>query len=226
LVASKNPQPTNDNIVTVRNATFNSANGVYTFCDELDGSVGGFTRIGHYKGDATEFHITRWLDESTGGYVWSIARLITSDNTYFDHYTTQGSSEQSVPPSGAVWKCVHSKCIKCASPIVTVSRGDKQAVLKNDTPKSSDILPGKIFIGNLPVDLTDEQLMEIVSVYGRVKQMNQGRDAGATLTKGFAFCEYVDPSAAQAAIRGLNGFHMGAKVFTARAVTAVSSKRG
>ena len=78
--------------------------------------------------------------------------------------------------------------------------------------------PGKIFIGGLPYNLQDEQIMELLSAFGPIKQFHQViayfnaynslhaytyihtyqvRDPGSVTSKGYAFCEYVDPAVAE-----------------------------
>lgn len=77
--------------------------------------------------------------------------------------------------------------------------------------------PGKVFIGGLPYNLQDEQVMELLGAFGPIKAFHQVRDPGSVTSKGYGFCEYVDQSHAIAAIEGLNGMPLGEKVLSVRA---------
>lgn len=82
--------------------------------------------------------------------------------------------------------------------------------------------PGKIFIGGLPYNLTDEQVMELLAAFGPIKQFHQVRDPGSITSKGYGFCEYVDPRNAEDAIAGLNGMQLGEKTLSVRIAVATS----
>jgi len=66
----------------------------------------------------------------------------------------------------------------------------------------------KIYLGNIPRDLTEEQVQQFVGTFGRLKYFNLVRDKGQPLSKGYAFFEYVTPSDAHVAIAGLNGLDL------------------
>ena len=57
----------------------------------------------------------------------------------------------------------------------------------------------KLYVGNLPYSITKEQLQELFSNHGEVKQVNivEGR--------GFGFVEMSNPSGAEKAKEALNG---------------------
>jgi len=63
----------------------------------------------------------------------------------------------------------------------------------------------KIYVGNLSKQVTDEQLNELALPYGAVVSANVAMDKAKGESRGFGFVEFSDPSAATAAIRGLNG---------------------
>jgi len=71
--------------------------------------------------------------------------------------------------------------------------------------------PFKIFIGGLPNYLNDDQVKELLMSFGPLKAFNLVKDAATGLSKGYAFCEYVDPGVTDAAIQGLNGMQLGDK---------------
>ncbi|EGG12041.1 uncharacterized protein MELLADRAFT_41759 [Melampsora larici-populina 98AG31] len=80
-------------------------------------------------------------------------------------------------------------------------------VVSTNVPDS----PNKIFIGGLPSYLTDDQVMELLKSFGELKSFNLVKDtsSGGQVSKGFAFCEYVDSDLTDIACQGLNGMELG-----------------
>lgn len=76
----------------------------------------------------------------------------------------------------------------------------------------------KLFIGNLPWSVTEDQLRDLASQYGELKA-----DGGVAIItdrmsgrpKGFAFIEFTTPEAAAAAVEGLNGFELEGRALVA-----------
>lgn len=71
--------------------------------------------------------------------------------------------------------------------------------------------PFKIFIGQLPAHLTEEQIMQLLASFGPLRAFNLVKDNATGKSKGYAFCEYADRSVTDAAIEGLNGTKIGDK---------------
>lgn len=90
--------------------------------------------------------------------------------------------------------------------------------------------PHKIFIGGLPNYLNEDQVKELLMSFGQLRAFNLVKDSATGLSKGYAFCEYVDVSltdqggacrrctegggwcgAGSQAIHGLNGMQLGDK---------------
>ena len=69
--------------------------------------------------------------------------------------------------------------------------------------------PNKIFVGGLPTYLNDEQVMELLKAFGELRAFNLVREQNNGPSKGFAFCEYVDPSVTELACQGLNDMELG-----------------
>ncbi|TKA54479.1 hypothetical protein B0A53_03172 [Rhodotorula sp. CCFEE 5036] len=67
----------------------------------------------------------------------------------------------------------------------------------------------KIFVGGLPSYLNDEQVMELLKSFGELRAFNLVKEGGTGASKGFAFCEYVDPAVTEVACQGLNGMELG-----------------
>ncbi|XP_006635146.1 splicing factor U2AF 65 kDa subunit isoform X2 [Lepisosteus oculatus] len=71
--------------------------------------------------------------------------------------------------------------------------------------------PHKLFIGGLPNYLNDDQVKELLTSFGPLKAFNLVKDSATSLSKGYAFCEYVDVSVTDQAVAGLNGMQLGDK---------------
>ncbi|KAI8874755.1 hypothetical protein K501DRAFT_234669 [Backusella circina FSU 941] len=69
--------------------------------------------------------------------------------------------------------------------------------------------PEKIFIGGLPVYLTEEQVIELLKSFGQLRAFNLVKDLSTGNSKGFAFCEYENPSVTDLACQGLNNMQLG-----------------
>ncbi|KAI6197865.1 hypothetical protein M3Y94_01275900 [Aphelenchoides besseyi] len=69
--------------------------------------------------------------------------------------------------------------------------------------------PYKIFISGLPSYLTAEQVKELLSSFGQLKSFNLVVDSHTGVSKGYAFCEYLDTTLTDQAIAGLNGMQLG-----------------
>jgi splicing factor U2AF subunit len=76
--------------------------------------------------------------------------------------------------------------------------------------------PNKIFVGGLPYHLTEADVRELLEPFGPLKSLHLVRDAGATLNKGYAFCEYVNPIAGEGACQGLNGIQISGKTMSVK----------
>lgn len=68
--------------------------------------------------------------------------------------------------------------------------------------------PNKIYIGGLPTNMTDDQVKDILSAFGQLRAFNLIRDPSTLASKGYAFCEYLDPSITDHAITSLHGFDL------------------
>jgi len=71
--------------------------------------------------------------------------------------------------------------------------------------------PHKIFIGALPNYLNEDQVKELLLSFGPLRSFNLVQDSATGLSKGYAFCDYMDPSVTDQACAGLNGMQLGDK---------------
>uniref|UniRef100_A0A8U8C057 Splicing factor U2AF subunit n=1 Tax=Geospiza parvula TaxID=87175 RepID=A0A8U8C057_GEOPR len=71
----------------------------------------------------------------------------------------------------------------------------------------------KLFIGGLPNYLNDDQVKELLTSFGPLKAFNLVKDSATGLSKGYAFCEYVDINVTDQVLPcgGLNGMQLGDK---------------
>eukprot|EP00898_Chlorokybus_atmophyticus_P001529 jgi/Chlat1/2377/Chrsp17S02644 len=63
-----------------------------------------------------------------------------------------------------------------------------------------------VFVGNIPFDASEEDIVEILSQVGPVVAFRMVSDRDTGKPKGFGFAEYHDEETAQSARRNLNGF--------------------
>ncbi|KAK6864389.1 U2 snRNP auxilliary factor [Apiospora arundinis] len=71
--------------------------------------------------------------------------------------------------------------------------------------------PNKVSIANIPPYLSEEQVRELLVAFGELKAFTLVKDQGTDESRGVAFCEYLDPSATEIAVQGLNGMGIGDK---------------
>ncbi|MDD5591270.1 MAG: RNA-binding protein [Dehalococcoidales bacterium] len=63
----------------------------------------------------------------------------------------------------------------------------------------------KIYVGNLPYDVNEEELKQEFSAFGEVSAVDIITDRDSGRPRGFAFVEMASTSEGQAAIEALNG---------------------
>ncbi|BGP14706.1 hypothetical protein JCM10213v2_002657 [Rhodosporidiobolus nylandii] len=68
-----------------------------------------------------------------------------------------------------------------------------------------------VFVGNLPFDYTEEQLIEVFNSVGPVVSFRLVFDHATGKPKGFGFCEYRDADTAASALRNLQGVEVGGR---------------
>jgi len=72
-------------------------------------------------------------------------------------------------------------------------------------------LSKKIYIGNLPFSSTEDELRTVFERHGRVESVNVITDRDSGRPRGFAFVEMDEASAADDAIRVLDGSELGGR---------------
>lgn len=66
----------------------------------------------------------------------------------------------------------------------------------------------KLFVGNLPWSMTEDSIRELFSEFGEITQVSLITDRMTGRSKGFAFVEFADESAANAAVDARNGYRV------------------
>jgi RNA recognition motif-containing protein len=73
------------------------------------------------------------------------------------------------------------------------------------------VLSKKIYIGNLPFSSTEDELRAAFQRHGNVTSVNVVTDRESGRSRGFAFVEMDDATAADDAIRALDGSEFGGR---------------
>jgi len=63
----------------------------------------------------------------------------------------------------------------------------------------------------MPPYLNEDHVMELIKAFGDLRSFNLVKDVATGVSKGFAFCEYLEPSVTDIACQGLNGMEIGDK---------------
>lgn len=72
----------------------------------------------------------------------------------------------------------------------------------------------KLFVGNLPFDITENDLQDAFGAHGTVVEANLMMDRATGRSRGFAFVTMSSPEEAQKAIEGMNGKPLGGRPLT------------
>jgi RNA recognition motif-containing protein len=84
----------------------------------------------------------------------------------------------------------------------------------------------KIYVGNLPSEVTEQELREEFATFGEVASVNIIKDKYTGHSRGFGFVEMTSVSQGQAAIAGLNGKALKDQTLTVNAARPPSGNRG
>ncbi|AOW05159.1 hypothetical protein LXG23DRAFT_53422 [Yarrowia lipolytica] len=68
-----------------------------------------------------------------------------------------------------------------------------------------------VYVGSIPYDQTEEQMLDIFKSVGPVISLKLMFDKETGRSKGYGFAEYPDADTARSAIRNLNGFQVGSR---------------
>ncbi|EAQ89349.1 hypothetical protein CHGG_05968 [Chaetomium globosum CBS 148.51] len=102
-----------------------------------------------------------------------------------------------------------------------------------DSDRPSSVVvdsPNKISVTNLPLYLTEDQVMELLVSFGKLKSFVLVKDNGTEESRGIAFLEYADPGVTTVAIQGLHNMMLGERALKVQkasiGITQVSGEMG
>ena len=84
----------------------------------------------------------------------------------------------------------------------------------------------KIYVGNLPFTVGEDELRELFSPYGSPSSVTVVTDRMSGRSRGFGFVEIDDPEQAKAAIAALNGKDFGGRALTVNEARPQSERGG
>eukprot|EP00899_Mesostigma_viride_P027006 jgi/Mesvir1/7490/Mv19250-RA.1 len=79
-----------------------------------------------------------------------------------------------------------------------------------------EIDESKLYVGYLPNSVDDDRLMALFMPFGALEEAKVIKDRVTYASKGYGFVKFVAVSAAQAAIQGMNGYHIDGKALAVR----------
>jgi splicing factor U2AF subunit len=102
--------------------------------------------------------------------------------------------------------------------------GNVPGLISTNVPDS----PNKLFIGGLPPHMTEDQVLQFLGTFGPLKAFNLVKDINTGLSRGYAFCEYLNGAKdTDEAIKGMNGLEMhGKKLVVQRASVGAKGEEG
>lgn len=83
-----------------------------------------------------------------------------------------------------------------------------------------------IFVGNLPRDVTEDELRELFATHGRVTSVSVLRDKFSGEPRGFGFVEMEAKAEGQAAIGALNGKELKGRALTVNEARPKTERSG
>ena len=83
--------------------------------------------------------------------------------------------------------------------------------------------PNKIFIGNLPPSLGEEQVRELFEAFGHLRAFQLVKDPLTGAPRGYGYCEYADSDVTSIAVEGLNNMPIGDKALTVRLNSTINN---
>jgi len=83
----------------------------------------------------------------------------------------------------------------------------------------------KLYVGNLPFEARDEELMALFAAHGTVSRASVVVDPQRDRSRGFGFVEFDDPAQGKAAIAALHGFQLGGRAIVVNEARAQGGGR-
>ncbi|KAJ6251851.1 splicing factor u2af 65 kda subunit [Anaeramoeba flamelloides] len=116
-------------------------------------------------------------------------------------------------PYGFVWfkdketttKATQLDGIQMGNHLIKINRPTKWYQLHPEKKPNELLNQEKIFVGGLPAQIAEKQLVQLLTQYGELKSFLLIKDPMTGESKGYAFCEYVDPKVTDKVCNVLNG---------------------
>ncbi|KAI8059588.1 hypothetical protein BC940DRAFT_313471 [Gongronella butleri] len=160
------------------------------------------------------------LQGAAGSYVTSVQ--INHEKSYvFVEFHTPEQATAAMAFDGIIW---NGQSVKVRRPKDYVPPVDGDSAGQPQTNAAVPDSTDKIFIGGLPTYLTDDQVKELLQSFGELKAFNLVKEATGQ-SKGYAFCEYLDPNVTDLACQGLNQMEVGEKKLIVQRAS-VGAKQG
>ncbi|CRG94885.1 splicing factor U2AF large subunit, putative [Plasmodium gallinaceum] len=151
-----------------------------------------------------------FLEFRTIEITWLCLKL---DSISFNNYCLRiGRPHDYVPPPEG------DPALTAVFPDIDMKIFDMLKPSKNVYVKSGDD-DNKLYIQNLPHDLKDDQIKDLLEQFGKLKAFNIIKDLNTGLNKGYGFFEYEDSACTQVAIHALNGFVCGQNILNVKKAT-------
>ena len=74
----------------------------------------------------------------------------------------------------------------------------------------------KLFVGGFPLDITEMELVMMISPHGNVSTIKIVRDKKTRVCKGYAFLEMADKEGAERAVEALDGTAIGDRILNVK----------
>eukprot|EP01124_Arcella_intermedia_P016071 TRINITY_DN22605_c0_g1_i5.p1 TRINITY_DN22605_c0_g1~~TRINITY_DN22605_c0_g1_i5.p1 ORF type:complete len:578 (+),score=133.16 TRINITY_DN22605_c0_g1_i5:3-1736(+) len=100
---------------------------------------------------------------------------------------------------------------------------------RNETPSTTTTIstkqqPTRLYVGNLPSNITAEDIQDIFGEFGEVDDVELHRDPESGVSLGFSFVQFRDPEAAKRALVQVNGHKLAGSAIKVGLVNNTSSK--
>eukprot|EP00268_Persea_americana_P068715 TRINITY_DN9628_c0_g1_i1.p1 TRINITY_DN9628_c0_g1~~TRINITY_DN9628_c0_g1_i1.p1 ORF type:complete len:796 (-),score=157.62 TRINITY_DN9628_c0_g1_i1:821-3208(-) len=85
-----------------------------------------------------------------------------------------------------------------------------------ESKTNKEIDDSSLYVGGIPFDLDDKQLMQLFSPFGNVIHAHVIKDRTTGMRKGYGFVKYSDPANAAKAIEGMNELKIGSRMLAVK----------
>jgi RNA recognition motif-containing protein len=94
-----------------------------------------------------------------------------------------------------------------------------------DITEDEEINELKVYVGNLPFSVTNEELVQLFSPFGTIQGVNIRRNRDTNTPRGFGFITFSSADEAREAIRSLSGYSLQGRVLTINSADTRGKKK-